>query len=343
MAKKGNDFEWFDSNGKPKGNLKKVKGPGIAILIVLIVFVIAGFGGSPFYNVGEQENAVVTQFGTIVRTDTAGLYFKLPFIQQVHKVDTTTHGMQIGYVTDGAEVDYTDVDAESIMITSDFNFVDVDFYLEYRVSDPVGYLYNSKEPETILRNMTLAAIRSTVSEYTVDDVITTGKSQIQSDVKERLIADLAKNDIGLSVVNVSIQDAEPPTEAVIQAFKAVETAKQGAETAINNANKYQNEQIPAAEANADAITQAATATKEARIAEAEGQAERFNQLYDEYTKYPLITKQRMFYEAMEDILPELKVIITDGQTQELLPLDSFSSLNDSAAGTSADTSAAVEE
>ncbi len=326
MAKR-NGFERFNSDGSPRGNLKKMKSGGIVLLIIVIVGVIAAFGGSPYYNVGEQENAVVTQFGTILRTDTAGLYFKLPFIQQVHKVDTTTHGMQIGYATESSEdEDYRDVNAESIMITSDFNFVDVDFYLEYRVSDPVSYLYNSKNPESILRNMTLAAIRSTVSEYSVDDVITTGKGQIQSDVKERLISDLAKNDIGLAVVNVSIQDAEPPTEEVIQAFKAVETAKQGAETAVNNANKYKNEQIPAAEASADAIKQAAEATKEARVAEAEGQAERFNQLYEQYTQYPLITKQRMFYETMEELLPSLKVIVTDGQTEEMLPLDSFSTM-----------------
>ena len=116
---------------------------------------------------------------------------------------------------------------------------------------------------------------------------------------------------------------------------SVETAKQGAQTAENNANQYKNEKIPAAEASADKITQDAEAKKESRIAEAQGQVERFNEMYAEYTKYPLITKQRMFYETMEDVLPDLKVIITDGKTQTMCPLDSFSTQNSGSADTGA--------
>ena len=109
------------------------------------------------------------------------------------------------------------------------------------------------------------------------------------------------------------------------AFKEVETAKQGKETALNNANKYRNEQIPKAEANSDAILQNAEAAKQERINEANGQAARFNSMYQEYIKYPEVTKKRMFYEAMEDILPDVKVVIesSDGKTNTILPLDSF--------------------
>ena len=141
--------------------------------------------------------------------------------------------------------------------------------------------------------------------------------------KERLQKALQAEDVGLTVVNLTVQDAEPPTDEIKQAFKAVETAKQGKETAVNNARKYQSEQVPAAEAEADRIVQNAEAEKAARIAEAEGQAARFNSIFEEYSKYPLITKQRLFYEAMENVLPGAKVIITDGNTQQMLPLDSF--------------------
>ena len=137
---------------------------------------------------------------------------------------------------------------------------------------------------------------------------------------------LEKNDICIQLVSISIQDAQPPTTEVMTAFKAVETAKQGKETALNNANKYRNEQIPQAKAEADKILQDAEAQKESRINEAEGQASRFNSMYEEYIKYPSITKQRMFYETMEDILPDMKVIIegaNGSQIQQLLPLDSF--------------------
>ena len=290
------------------------------VVIVLIAAVAIGFDG--FYTVGEQEQAVITMFGNIVRTDTAGLYFKLPFIQRVHIVDMTTHGAGIGYETD-KKGRSTSREEESIMITSDFNFVNIDFYLEYKVSDPVAYLYNSDNPEAILRNMLLSCIRSTVADYPVDEVITTAKNEIQVSVREKLTEMLSASGIGLQCVNLTVQDAEPPTDKIIQAFKEVETARQARETMINAAKKYQSEQIPAAEAKADQVIQKAEAVKSARIAEANGQTARFTRMYDEYKAYPLITRQRLFYEALEEVLPNAKVIITDGTSQKLLPVDKF--------------------
>ncbi len=310
------------------GDLKKAKN---VILVVVIAILLMVLSSGLFYNISEQQQGVVTMFGKVISVQSAGLYFKVPLLQQVTKVDTTTHGLPIGYSGNASDVNTSDsydvVEAEALMITSDFNFVDVDFYLEYRVSDPVKYLYASSNPEDVLKNMAHACIRSTVAGYTVDDVITTGKGQIQAEVKEKLVEALQKTDIGLTVVNITVQDAEPPTSAVLQAFKAVETAKQGADTSVNNANKYKNEKVPEAEANADKITQAAEAAKEARIAEAQGQVERFNQMFEEYSKYPLITKQRLFYETMEEVLPGAKVIIDDGGTQTMLPLDNFTGTN----------------
>ncbi len=312
---------FFRTSGTTEIDPKKA-GKIVAIVAVIIAALI--IGRNCFYNVGEQEQAVVTTFGKVQSVQTAGLYFKLPFISKVTKVDTTTRGMQIGYVENASTpVNGTKVASEAIMITSDFNFVDIDFYLEYRVSNPEKYLFASADPDSVLRNLAQVCIRSTIINYPVDEVITTAKSQIQADVREQLMEELAEADIGLEIVNVSVQDAEPPTQEVMQAFKAVETAKQGAETEVNNAKKYQNEKIPGAQAEADKIVQAAEGAKAARIAEAEGQAERFNTIYEQYKLNPLITKQRLFYEAMENILPGVKVIITDGSTETLLPLDSF--------------------
>ncbi|WP_408070626.1 FtsH protease activity modulator HflK [Butyrivibrio sp. JL13D10] len=329
------------------GKLKEKAGNAgrIALTIIVGIFVAAIVFGS-FYNVSEQEQAIVTQFGKVVATNSAGLYFKIPFIQAVHKVDMTTHGIGIGYVLDNDGQNVT-VDDEGIMITSDFNFVDIDFYLEYKVSDPVAYYYNTGDPEQIMKNIALACIRSTVINYPVDEVITTAKGQIQAEVKEKLQAKLQKEEIGIVAVNVSVQDAEPPTDEIKKAFKAVETAKQGKETAVNNAKKYQSEQVPAAEAEADRIIQNAEADKAARIAEAEGEVARFNSMYEEYSKYPLITKQRMFYESIENVLPGTKLIITDGKTQEIMPIESFgsydSAIGAAAAANNAEDSSAVSD
>ncbi len=292
---------------------------GFAVLAIAVLIVLF----SSFYTIKEQEQAVVTTFGVPNTVSEPGLHAKIPFVQKVEKVNTTIKGFAIGY----DETTGMSREDESLMITSDYNFVNVDFYVEYKVSDPVKALYASEEPVKILKNVAQSCIRSTVGQYPVDSVITTGKNEIQAEIKERIITELTTQDIGIQLVNITIQDAEPPTTEVMEAFKAVETAKQGKETAINNANKYRNEKLPNAEAQIDKILKEAEAEKEARINEAEGQASRFNALYEEYIKYPLITKQRMYYETMEELLPDLKLIIdsSDGSVEKWLPLDSLES------------------
>ncbi len=310
--------ERFDSSGRPvkKHRRRFAKGSGLIVLILLLVY-----GSMNCYYVLDEENyAVVTTLGSAQAETQAGLHFKIPFIQQVRLVSKGIKGMPIGYVAETQE----SIDEESIMITKDFNFVNTDFYLEYMVNDPVKYLYASVEPEATLKMLAQSYIRDTVGIYNVDDVITTGKAVIQSEIKEKLTNRMIQEDIGLSVVNITIQDAFPPTTEVMNAFKNVENAKQGKETAINNANKDRNEKIPQAEAECDQIIKNAEAQKQSRINEAQGQVARFEQMYAEYSKYPLITRQRMFYETMEELLPTMKIYIVDGDgTQKMLPLESF--------------------
>lgn len=292
-------------------------GVGVILLLILVF--------RSFYTVNEQQNAILTQFGNVVRVDTAGFYFKAPW-QSVTKVDMTTHGTGIGYTVSEDGQNITDTDT-GIMITSDFNLLNIDFYLEYRVSDPVAYVYNSANPEQIMTNIAQANIRTVVSNYTVDEAMTTAKGQIQADIKAAILEELEEANIGLTVVNITIQDSEPPTPEIIAAFRAVETAKQGADTAMNQALQYQNSQIPAANAQADSIIQQATADRDARIAEANGQVERFNQMYEEYSLFPEVTRSRLFYERMEEILPNCTIIITDGSTQTSYPLAPYATIN----------------
>ena len=210
------------------------------------------------------------------------------------------------------------------MITADYNFIDVDFFVEYRIAEPVKYLYTSNQPEEILKSIAQSCIRTVIASYNVDDVLTTGKSEIQSRIREMILKQTEEQDLGIQLVNITIQDSEPPTQEVMKAFKAVETAKQGKETALNNANKYRNEKLPEAEAEADQIIQDAEAQKQVRINEAEAEVARFNAMYEEYSKNPEITKKRMFYETMENVLPGMKLVIDSGDgVQKILPLDSF--------------------
>lgn len=306
----------------PNVDPKKKRQLIITAVITVIVVIIAL---NCTYTVKEQEQAVVLTLGNAATVSESGLHFKIPFIQKVKKVDTTIKGFAMGYYTNSDENN----EDESLMITSDYNFINVDFFIEYQVSDPVKALYASVNPKEILKNISQSCIRTVIGNTNVDSVLTTGKADIQAQIKEMITKRLEENDIGIYLVNITMQDAEPPTEEVKQAFKAVETAKQGKETALNNANKYKNEKIPEAQANVDKILQNAEATKQDRINEANGQVARFNKMYEEFAKFPEVTKQRMFYEAMEEILPSLKVVINSGNggVQTILPIDSFANIN----------------
>ena len=298
----------YNQNAYNQQTTQQLKSVGKIAAIVIAVILLVIMGSNCVYSLTENQNAVVTTLGNPSAVTTSGIHFAIPFIQKVHIVDMTVHGLAIGY----DEKTDNSIEYESLMITSDFNFLDVSCYIEYAVSDPIKYLYNSQEPENILKMLAQSYIRDTVGVYAVDDVLTTGRYEIQSKVSSKLTERLEAEDIGLQVKNVTIQDVDTPTSAVKAAFDAVETAKQNADTIVNEANKFRAEQLPAAQAQADKILQDAEAEKEARINEALGQVARFNALYAEYAKFPDITKQRMYFEAMEQILPMLKVIITDG-------------------------------
>ena len=315
------DFLYFMEELKSSKGWNSTKRVIIGIVSFIFLLIVC-FNST--YTLKDNEQAVVTTFGNAKLVETAGLNFKIPFIQKVKKVNTSILGVTIGYTYD-ENGNLITLDDEATMITKDYNFVSVDFHITYQVSDPVAYLYAANNPLGILKNMSQNCIRATIASYNVDSVLTTGKNEIQANVKEMLMKKLDNYKIGISLRDVNIQDSEPPTEEVRIAFKNVETAKQGKETTINNAKKYANELLPKAQADADKIIKDAEAVKTSKINDAKGQAARFNSLYEEYKNYPLITKERMFYETMEELLPDMKVIIQgdNGKTQTILPLESF--------------------
>ena len=282
------------------------KGKRTFLWIVIGVFLLITVFSS-VYTVSEQEQAVVLTFGKPTATTGAGLRFKIPFIQNVIKVNTRIQGFGIGYdeVTSASN-------REAAMITSDFNFVNVDFFVEWRVSNPTKFLYMSQKPGDILSTMVQSSARNVIGSTDVESVLTTGKGEIQSKIRESVTETLDKLDIGVQLVNVVILDSEPPTTEVFEAFKSVENAKQAMDTEVNNANRYRNEQIPNARAKSDQIMQAAEADKQARINDARGQVARFNEMFAEYSRNPDITRKRLFFETMEAVLPGLEVII-EGQ------------------------------
>ncbi len=323
-----NTYRWSPSDDMKKKldfkNLPKLT--LIALIVVALVIAVS----TCFYTVDEKQVAVVTTFGRVTDTTGAGVHFKLPFgIQREQKVDANVYQkIELGYKTTSSGVE-TVLD-ECSMITGDYNIVNVDFFIEYKISDPVAYLYASTEPEVILKNLIQSQVRNVVGSSTVDAVLTDGKESIQMQVKELVTEILAEYDIGLTLVDVKIQDAEPPTRDVIEAFKAVETAKQQAETVLNDAKAYQNAELPKAQAEADKLLQNAEYLKQKRINEALEQVAMFEAMYKEYAQNPGITKSRMYYEAISQILPGVKLYINTGDGSSvdmLLPLESIAGGN----------------
>ena len=323
-----NNNQWPPRNGGAKSVDGKKLGR-IILIAAISIFVIIGIV-TCFYTVDDKQQAVVTTFGKVTGTAEPGLHFKLPYgIQKAHKVDVNVYQkIELGYATDSTTGVVTANTKESTMITGDYNIVNVDFFVEYRITDPVAYLYSSNNPEMILRNLIQSQVRNVVGSTTVDSVLTDGKESIQMQVKELVTNILNQYDIGLTLVDVRIQDSEPPTDDVIEAFKAVETAKQEAEAVVNKAVAYQNAQLPNAQAQADKLIQNAEYLKAKRINEALEQVAMFTAMYEQYAQNPDITKSRMYYEAIAEILPGVKLYINtssgDGnEVQLLLPLENW--------------------
>lgn len=310
-------------NLTPK-TIKTIKVLSVSVIIIVLLIIVSS---SCWYTISDKQNAVITTFGKVTSVvEEPGIHLKIPFgIQKAHKVDTNVYQkIYVGYTIDsnGKEVS---VDDESKMITGDFNIVNIDFYIEYKVTNPEKYLYASENPETILKNLVQSQVRNVVSSYDVDDVLTTKKSEIQAVSKELITKELEAYDIGLMLIDVKIQDAEAPTPEVIAAFKSVETAKQGAETALNEAKAYENAQLPEAQAKADKLIQNAEFLKQNRINEAKEEISMFTAMYTQYSVNPEITKKRMYYEAIEKILPRARIYINtnDSGTSTILPLESL--------------------
>ena len=278
--------------------------------VLAIAFCVFGVFSSIYFT-GEQDIGFTSTFGQTSMIEGAGLHFKIPFLSEKHIYDATTKGMAIGYVEETNESEEVD----SLMITSDFNFVNIDFYIEYRISDPIAYCYGTNDPEGVLENITQSAIRNTIGQFNVDSVITTGKSEIEIKVYDDIVNELESHNTGFTLVSVMIQDSEPPTEEVSKAFTDVENEKQNATSVENSAYQYQNTQIPAAEAEAEEIKNAAEAAKTERVNAAKEEVANFEALYTEYQANPDTVKTRLYYEALEEVLPNMEIIIGDGETK----------------------------
>jgi len=283
-------------------------GPGIVPVIIVLILVIWGFVG--VYQVDEKERAVVLRFGKYLETVNPGLHWNPPLIDTVFKERVTEERQYHNKSRD-------------LMLTEDENIVDLQLVVQYNIKDIKSFVLNVKNPETSLQHATDSALRHVVGSSELDEVISTGREQIGVEVMERLQQYLDSYETGIHVVKVNIQDAKPPNE-VKAAYDDVIKAREDQERVINEAQSYANAIIPEARGRAQRIIEEAEGYKARVVAEAEGEAQRFENLLAEYAKAPDVTRQRLYLDAMQNVMTRsTKVMVntSDGNNIFYLPLD----------------------
>ena len=318
---KGPDFDdlvrqlkaWFGRFGGGGGG--GGGGPRPALVAGILGAAFAAWALSGLYIVQPDQEAVVTRFGAYVRSEGPGLRYHLPApIGGVEKVSVTNlNRLDVG--GSGS----SDVPQESLMLTGDENIVDLNFTVQWRVSNAARYLYRVADPEAAVKMTAESAMREVVGKMPLQDILTTGRGQVQDEAAELMQRILDSWGVGVNVVEVQIRTANPPQE-VIAAFREVANAGQDAESAVNEANAYRNRVTNEAKGDAARITQAAEAYKEQVVREAQGEADRFVSIEAEYRRAPAVTRQRLYTETMERILRNSNKVVVDTPKGSTAPI-----------------------
>ncbi len=314
-----NDFPQVEFK-MPKINplLLKIGIPGVLLLLVL---------ATSLYQIAPEEMGVILRFGKFVRTSDPGLHLRLPLgIEQLSKVPVQRQlKMEFGFRTTepGIRTEYlvsSSSRAEARMLTGDLNVVDAEWIVQYKIKDAYNYLFKIRDVNSTFRYMNEAVVRGIIGDSSVDEVITVGRVRIAMEAKEELQRLCDLYEIGIEVNQLIFQNVDPP-DPVKPSFNEVNESQQQKERKINEAWSEYNQEIPKAEGEAEQMIRAAEGYAMARVNNAEGDAERFKSIYREYARAPLVTRKRLYLEAILEILPKVdKKIIFDENLKNLLPL-----------------------
>ena len=310
--------------GGGPGRTRSIGGRSILFIALILIGLWAATG---FYVVEQGEQGVELRFGRYLQVTEAGLRWHAPYpietveIENVQKIRT----VEVGYRTNIRSNQPANVPREALMLTRDENIIDIQFAVQYDIKDPRDLLFNvSESDETVVRQATESAVREIVGGSTMDFTITGGRAEIAQKTLQLLQNILDRYKTGINVKAVEMQNAQPPLE-VKGAFDDAVKAREDEEKFKNEAEAYANDIIPRARGKAARVLQESEAYKASVVAAAEGEASRFNQVLDEYNKAPLVTRDRLYLDAMEHVLSKsTKLLIDQGQSGNnvmYLPLD----------------------
>ncbi|MCB1231647.1 MAG: FtsH protease activity modulator HflK [Verrucomicrobiae bacterium] len=307
---------------------------GKGIVSVVLLFLALAVAFTSFYQVEQEEEAVVLRFGKYIKTEQPGLRFKLPLgIDTVQMLAVRRQLKQeFGFATPGATNLSQASSSPSVqgqekeMVTGDLNAALVEWVIQYRIDEPTEYLFNVRNADETLRDASESVMREVVGDRTVDEVITIGRQEIESECLEKLQNLVDKYEMGLNINQVQLKNVNPPLP-VQASFNEVNQAQQEREKSINIANGQYNREVPKARGEAEQEISEAEGYATQRINEAEGDAAKFNALFAEYQKAPEVTKRRIYLETLQSVLPQLgKKVIVDEDAQQILPLLPLNSL-----------------
>ena len=303
----------------PEINRNMVQWAAIVILGIILL-------STTFYSVATDEVGVVKRMGAYTRTVQSGLHMKLPFaIEKVHKVRVKhVFKQEFGFATErpGVRTVYRrgDFSAESLMLTGDLNAAVVEWIVQFRISDPVQYLFKVRGVPETLRDVAEAAMRQIVGDRSVTEVLTVGRREVADEAHLVMQEILNSYETGIQIETVNLKDVNPPIP-VKPSFNEVNEAKQEKERLINEAWSEYNKAVPAAEGEAERVIRAAEGYALARVNRAEGDADRFVAVWREYSRARDVTKRRLYLETMSEILPRIpNKIIVDPELKNLIPL-----------------------
>ncbi|RMG41225.1 MAG: FtsH protease activity modulator HflK [Candidatus Dadabacteria bacterium] len=281
------------------------------LVTVIVVIILIAAGLTSVYQVEPYEEAVVTRFGRYTRTEPPGLHFKLPFtIEQAIKVPTTRIQSEEFGVND----------EESLMLTGDLNVADVQWVVQYRISDPYKYLFKVRDPRKNVRDISQAVMRRVVGDRTVDDVLTTGQEELSYEAKKLTQQILDQYEMGVEISEVALQPIRPP-EKVRPSFNEVNEAKQEQRKIINEAERYANKVLPEAKGRAKEQISRAEGYAIALINKARGDADKFKSVLKEYKKAPEVTRTRLYLELVEELAARVAgLTVIDPAVKGVLPL-----------------------
>lgn len=307
---KGEDFfkkitDYFSNNKSPK------QVAGLITLGVTAIWLASGF-----YKINPDENGIVLYFGKFYSISTPGLnyYIPYPFGELVKKSVTSVNTEEFGYNSSGKKGDYKkgerNLEAESLMLTGDENIVDIEFQVQWQISNIEEYTFNITEPNLTIRKAAESAMREVIARTPISEALSDGKSNIEQTTRALLQQTLDSYKAGVRIVIVQLRRVDPPAQ-VIDAFRDVQTAKADKEKEINQAQAYANDIIPRARGAAAQLQGQAEAYKAEVVTNAEGEAERFSAVYKQYAKAKQVTKKRMYLETMEKIYRESDKVLID--------------------------------